>query len=111
MRLTRHNPCLDVCDSHGPARWTRRKPTRPQKECIGHRPSSTSLSFFAIMLGLEKRARARMLVVVANEAAWKLTICVLKLKKHERATFYSPSENRCLPASTLNFENENLFST
>ena len=27
--------------------------------------------------------------------------CVLKLKEHERATFFSPSENRCLPASTL----------
>ena len=26
---------------------------------------------------------------------------VLKLKEHERATFFSPSENRCLPASTL----------
>ena len=26
--------------------------------------------------------------------------CVLKLKEHERATFFSPSENRCLPAST-----------
>ena len=27
--------------------------------------------------------------------------CVLKLKEQERATFFSPSENRCLPASTL----------
>ena len=26
---------------------------------------------------------------------------MLKLKEHERATFFSPSENRCLPASTL----------
>ena len=37
----------------------------------------------------------------AREAAWKLAKNVLKLKEHERATFYSPSENRCLPASTL----------
>ena len=29
---------------------------------------------------------------------------VLKLKEHERATFFSPSENRCLPASTLKLE-------
>ena len=29
---------------------------------------------------------------------------VFKLKEHERATFFSPSENRCLPASTLKFE-------
>ena len=27
--------------------------------------------------------------------------CVKKLKEHEGATFFSPSENRCLPASTL----------
>ena len=37
----------------------------------------------------------------AREAAWKLAKRVLKLKEHERATFFSPSENRCLPASTL----------
>ena len=37
----------------------------------------------------------------AREAAWKLAKSVLKFKEHERATFFSPSENRCLPASTL----------
>ena len=37
----------------------------------------------------------------AREAAWKLAKSVFKLKEHERATFFSPSENRCLPASTL----------
>ena len=37
----------------------------------------------------------------AREAAWKLAKRVLKLQEHERATFFSPSENRCLPASTL----------
>ena len=37
----------------------------------------------------------------AREAAWKLAKRVLKVKEHERATFFSPSENRCLPASTL----------
>ena len=36
-----------------------------------------------------------------REAAWKLAKSVLKLMEHERATFFSPSENRCLPASTL----------
>ena len=40
----------------------------------------------------------------AREAAWKLAQNVLKLKEHERATFFSPSENRCLPASTLKHE-------
>ena len=37
----------------------------------------------------------------AREAAWKLAKSVLKLKEHERATFFSPSENRCLLASSL----------
>ena len=37
----------------------------------------------------------------AREAAWKLAKSVLKLKEHQRATFFSRSENRCLPASTL----------
>ena len=37
----------------------------------------------------------------AREAAWRLAQSVLKLQEHERATFFSPSENRCLPASTL----------
>ena len=37
----------------------------------------------------------------AREAAWTLVKNVLKLKEHERATFFSPSENRCLPASTI----------
>ena len=37
----------------------------------------------------------------AREAAWKLAKSVLKLKEHERATIFSPSENRCLPASSL----------
>ena len=37
----------------------------------------------------------------AREAAWKVAKNVLKFKEHERATFFSLSENRCLPASTL----------
>ena len=37
----------------------------------------------------------------AREAAWKLAKNVFKLKEHERATFFSSPENRCLPASTL----------
>ena len=37
----------------------------------------------------------------AREAAEKLAKNVLKLKEHQRAAFFSPSENRCLPASTL----------
>ena len=37
----------------------------------------------------------------AREAAWMLAKNVFKLKEHERATFFSSPENRCLPASTL----------
>ena len=37
----------------------------------------------------------------AREAAWKLAKNVLKLKEHQRATFFSPSENRCPPAPNL----------
>ena len=44
----------------------------------------------------------------AREAAWKLVKSVLKLKEHERATFFSPSENRCLPASSLKPEEREL---
>ena len=36
----------------------------------------------------------------AREAAWKLAKNVFKLKEHERATVFSHSEYRCLPAST-----------
>ena len=34
----------------------------------------------------------------AREAAWRLAKSVLKLKEENKATFLSPSENRCLPA-------------
>ena len=50
-----------------------------------------------LRIGLKRRQSAR-------EAAWRLAKSVLKLKEHERATFFSPSEHRCLPASTLKLE-------
>ena len=41
----------------------------------------------------------------AREVSWKLAKKkVLKSKEHERATFFLPSENRCLSASTLESE-------
>ena len=46
----------------------------------------------------------------AREAAWKLAKNVLKLKEHERATFFSPSENRCLPASNRKPEEREFAS-
>ena len=36
-----------------------------------------------------------------REAAWKLAESILKLKEKNEAAFFSPSENWCLPASTL----------
>ena len=47
----------------------------------------------------------------AREAAWKLAKSVLKLKGKNKATFFSPSENRCLPASTLKPEERELLWT
>ena len=38
---------------------------------------------------------------VPSEAAWKLAKNVFKLKEHQKEAFFSPSENRCFPASTL----------
>ena len=40
----------------------------------------------------------------AREAAWKLAKNVFKLKEHQRTTFFSSPENRCLLASTLKLE-------
>ena len=40
----------------------------------------------------------------AREAAWKLAKNVVKLKEHQRATFFSSPGNRCLLASTLKLE-------
>ena len=38
----------------------------------------------------------------AREAAWKLAKNIPKLKEKDKTVFFSPSENRCLPApSTL----------
>ena len=34
----------------------------------------------------------------AREAAWRLARSILKLKEKNKAAFFSPSENRCLPA-------------
>ena len=41
----------------------------------------------------------------AREAAWRLAKNIKKLKEKDKTAFFSPSENRCLPApSTLNRE-------
>ena len=41
----------------------------------------------------------------AREAAWKYAKNFLKLKEKDKTAFFSPSENRCLPApSTLKLE-------
>ena len=52
-----------------------------------------------LRIGLRRRQSGKS--KVPAKAAWKLAKNVLKSKEHERATFFSTSENRCLPASTL----------
>ena len=47
----------------------------------------------------------------ARDAAWKLAKNVLKLKEHERATFFSPSETGACLHQLLNLINEILLST
>ena len=37
----------------------------------------------------------------AREAAWRVAKSILKLNEKNKAAYFSPSENRCLPASTL----------
>ena len=46
----------------------------------------------------------------AREAAWKLAKSVLNLKEQDRATFFSPSENRCLGASMHMISKKDLNS-
>ena len=36
----------------------------------------------------------------ARDAAWRLAESILKLKEEKKTAFFSPSENRCLPASS-----------
>ena len=42
----------------------------------------------------------------AREAAWRLAKSILKFKEKNKTGFFSPSENRCLPASTLKPEEQ-----
>ena len=44
----------------------------------------------------------------AREAAWKLAKSVSKFKEKNKATFFSPSENWCLPAPTLKPEERQI---
>ena len=44
----------------------------------------------------------------AREAAWKWAKSVLKLKEKNKATCFSPSENRCFPASNLKLEEREI---
>ena len=47
----------------------------------------------------------------AREAAWKLAKNVLKLKEHQRATFFLLSKIGACLHQLLNLRNENLLST
>ena len=45
----------------------------------------------------------------AREAAWKMARCTLKLKEKHKTTFFSPSENWCLPAPSAVKPEERAF--
>ena len=60
-----------------------------------------------LRIGLKKRRNGKSVVPV-KQAAWKLAKNVFKLKEHQRATFFSSPENRCLPASTLKPEEREI---
>ena len=48
---------------------------------------------------LYRRQSGKSKVPAKQRGSWP-KMC-LKIKEHQRAAFFSPSENRCLPASTL----------
>ena len=52
-----------------------------------------------LMIGLKRRQSGKSKVPAKQRGSWPKEC--LKILEHERATFFSPSENRCLPASTL----------
>ena len=52
-----------------------------------------------LRIGLRRRQSGKSTVSAKQRGSWPKN--VLKLKEQERATFFSPSENRCLPASIL----------
>ena len=61
-----------------------------------HQRSSNAPKF---VIGLRRRQSGKSDVPVKQRGGWP-KVC-LKFKEQERATFFSPSEYRCLPASTL----------
>ena len=59
-----------------------------------------------LRIGLRRRQSGKSKVPAKQRGSWP-KVCS-KFKEHERATFFSPSENRCLPASTLKPEESEL---
>ena len=59
-----------------------------------------------LRIGLRKRQSGKSKVPAKQRGSW--TKVNQKIKEHERATFFSPSENRCFPASTLNTEEREI---
>ena len=55
-----------------------------------------------LRIGLRRRQSGKSNVLAKQRGSWPKEC--LKLKEHARATFFSSSENRCLPASTLQLE-------
>ena len=53
-----------------------------------------------LRIGLRKRQSGKS-ERCAREAAWTLAKSIPKLEEKSKASFFSPSENRCLPSSKL----------
>ena len=62
-----------------------------------------------LRIGLRKRQNGKSKVSAKQRGSWPKN--VLKSKEHQRAAFFSPSENRACLHQFLNLRNENLLST
>ena len=60
-----------------------------------------------LRISLRKRRNGKSDVPVKQRGSWSKSI--LKLKEQERATFFLPSENRCLPAASILKPEERKF--
>ena len=70
--------------------------------------TSAAPSLQNLRIGLKRRRNGKSKVPVKQRGG-SPKMC-LKLKEHQRATFFSPSENRCLPASTLKLEERDFVA-
>ena len=82
------------------ARHTKIRDTNPS---LGHivigNLASVAPTLQNLRIGLWRRQSGKSKVPAKQRGSWPKVY--LKFKEHQRVTFFSPSENRCLPASML----------